>query len=101
MAILSKSFLLAQNRDKRGLALDGQLKHEDTNLASSTIQKPDVSKEGLGIIVQYKVKVSVFSFHRKKMVKPRCLQEFSGFHTFQDPIFHQVSSFFSIYRLKR
>jgi len=49
--------LLAQNRDKRGLALDGQLKHEDTNLASSTIQKPDVSKEGLGIIVQYKVKV--------------------------------------------
>jgi hypothetical protein len=48
---------LAQNRDKRGLALDGQLKHEDTNLASSTIQKPDVSKEGLGIIVQYKVKV--------------------------------------------
>uniref|UniRef100_A0A915P3T0 Arrestin C-terminal-like domain-containing protein n=1 Tax=Meloidogyne floridensis TaxID=298350 RepID=A0A915P3T0_9BILA len=28
--------LLAKNKDKRGLALDGQLKHEDTNLASST-----------------------------------------------------------------
>ena len=24
-------------QDKRGLALDGQLKHEDTNLASSTM----------------------------------------------------------------
>lgn len=29
--------LLANNKDKRGLALDGQLKHEDTNLASSTM----------------------------------------------------------------
>lgn len=29
--------LLANNKDKRGLALDGQLKHEDTNLASSTL----------------------------------------------------------------
>ena len=29
--------LLADNRDKRGLALDGKLKHEDTNLASSTM----------------------------------------------------------------
>lgn len=29
--------LLAENKDKRGLALDGQLKHEDTNLASSTM----------------------------------------------------------------
>ena len=28
---------LADNRDKRGLALDGKLKHEDTNLASSTM----------------------------------------------------------------
>jgi hypothetical protein len=28
--------LLSKNKDKRGLALDGQLKHEDTNLASST-----------------------------------------------------------------
>ena len=29
--------LLSDNRDKRGLALDGKLKHEDTNLASSTM----------------------------------------------------------------
>lgn len=29
--------LLANNKDKRGLALDGKLKHEDTNLASSTM----------------------------------------------------------------
>ncbi|XP_029676232.1 beta-arrestin-1 isoform X1 [Formica exsecta] len=39
---LSKVFslkpTLAENKDKRGLALDGQLKHEDTNLASSTIE---------------------------------------------------------------
>jgi beta-arrestin len=38
---LSKVFyltpLMANNKDKRGLALDGQLKHEDTNLASSTM----------------------------------------------------------------
>lgn len=38
---LSKVFmltpLLANNKDKWGLALDGQLKHEDTNLASSTM----------------------------------------------------------------
>ncbi|CAB3371087.1 Hypothetical predicted protein [Cloeon dipterum] len=39
---LSKVFyltpLLEKNKDKRGLALDGQLKHEDTNLASSTME---------------------------------------------------------------
>lgn len=29
--------LLGSNREKRGLALDGQLKHEDTNLASSSM----------------------------------------------------------------
>ncbi|XP_070538027.1 arrestin red cell-like isoform X3 [Ptychodera flava] len=49
--------LLANNRDKRGLALDGKLKHEDTNLASSTIITDESQKENLGIIVQYKVKV--------------------------------------------
>ncbi|XP_048221256.1 beta-arrestin-2 isoform X3 [Perognathus longimembris pacificus] len=32
--------LLSDNREKRGLALDGKLKHEDTNLASSTILSP-------------------------------------------------------------
>ena len=38
-------------------ALDGQLKHEDTNLASSTLIHDPTQKENLGIIVQYKVKV--------------------------------------------
>jgi len=47
------------NKDKRGLALDGQLKHEDTNLASSTIVADPSQKENLGIIVQYKVKVKL------------------------------------------
>jgi len=51
--------LLANNKDKRGLALDGQLKHEDTNLASSTLLTEPVQKENLGIIVQYKVKVKL------------------------------------------
>ncbi|KAF0304510.1 Beta-arrestin arr-1 [Amphibalanus amphitrite] len=49
--------LLAHNKDKYGLALDGQLKCEDTNLASSTIISETVPKESLGIIVKYKVKV--------------------------------------------
>ncbi|KAE8748496.1 hypothetical protein FOCC_FOCC004791 [Frankliniella occidentalis] len=51
--------LLLNNKDKRGLALDGQLKHEDTNLASSTIVTDPSQKENLGIIVQYKVKVKL------------------------------------------
>lgn len=66
--------LLANNKDKRGLALDGQLKHEDTNLASSTMYVPSddtqsltsrlsvtdpAQKENLGIIVQYRVKVKL------------------------------------------
>lgn len=50
---------LDNNKDKRGLALDGKLKHEDTNLASSTIVSDPSQKENLGIIVQYKVKVKL------------------------------------------
>ncbi|XP_044583460.1 beta-arrestin-1-like isoform X2 [Cotesia glomerata] len=60
---LSKVFFLkptlADNKDKRGLALDGQLKHEDTNLASSTINVDPSQRENLGVIVQYKVKVKL------------------------------------------
>ncbi|XP_011503647.1 PREDICTED: beta-arrestin-1 isoform X4 [Ceratosolen solmsi marchali] len=60
---LSKVFylrpLLANNKDKWGLALDGQLKHEDTNLASSTLVADPAQRENLGIIVQYKVKVKL------------------------------------------
>uniref|UniRef100_A0A8D0HI22 Beta-arrestin-1 n=1 Tax=Sphenodon punctatus TaxID=8508 RepID=A0A8D0HI22_SPHPU len=50
---------LASNREKRGLALDGKLKHEDTNLASSTLLRDGANKEILGIIVSYKVKVKL------------------------------------------
>ncbi|KAL7297398.1 hypothetical protein TKK_0009779 [Trichogramma kaykai] len=60
---LSKVFslrpTLADNKDKRGLALDGQLKHEDTNLASSTIVADPSQRENLGIIVRYRVKVKL------------------------------------------
>ncbi|XP_063976825.1 beta-arrestin-1 isoform X6 [Diachasmimorpha longicaudata] len=51
--------LLANNTDKWALALDGQLKHEDTNLASSTLVADPSQRENLGIIVQYKVKVKL------------------------------------------
>uniref|UniRef100_A0A4X1UJ13 Beta-arrestin-1 n=1 Tax=Sus scrofa TaxID=9823 RepID=A0A4X1UJ13_PIG len=50
---------LANNREKRGLALDGKLKHEDTNLASSTLLREGANREVLGIIVSYKVKVKL------------------------------------------
>ena len=45
-------------------ALDGQLKHEDTNLASSTLIHDPTQKENLGIIVQYKVKVIIVAFYK-------------------------------------
>ncbi|XP_009959065.1 PREDICTED: arrestin-C [Leptosomus discolor] len=50
---------LSANREKRGLALDGKLKHEDTNLASTTILRPGMDKDVLGILVSYKVKVNL------------------------------------------
>ncbi|XP_073493979.1 arrestin-C [Phyllobates terribilis] len=53
--------LLANNREKRGLALDGKLKHGDTNLASSTIMRPGMDKEVLGMLVSYKVKVNLMA----------------------------------------
>ncbi|CAB4068474.1 ARRB [Lepeophtheirus salmonis] len=52
--------LLANNKDKWGLALDGQLKHEDTNLASSTLVTEAAQRENLAILVQYRVKVKLF-----------------------------------------
>ncbi|KAM9335286.1 arrestin, beta 2b [Symphorus nematophorus] len=51
--------MLGTNREKRGLALDGKLKHEDTNLASSTIVKEGTNKEMMGILVSYRVKVKL------------------------------------------
>uniref|UniRef100_A0A8C6TXC7 Arrestin beta 2 n=1 Tax=Neogobius melanostomus TaxID=47308 RepID=A0A8C6TXC7_9GOBI len=49
---------LDKNREKRGLALDGKLKHEDTNLASSTINGSSKGV-GAGILVSYRVKVKL------------------------------------------
>ncbi|GAA6229480.1 S-arrestin-like isoform X2 [Lates japonicus] len=51
--------LLANNRERRGIALDGKLKHEDTNLASSSMIKEGVQKEVLGIMVSYRVMVKL------------------------------------------
>lgn len=38
--------VLSENKEKRGLALDGRLKDEDTNLASTTmsVQKQHISQ---------------------------------------------------------
>ncbi|XP_010748089.1 S-arrestin isoform X2 [Larimichthys crocea] len=47
--------LLAHNKDRRGLALDGRIKHEDTNLASSSIVKQEVLREVQGMLVSYRV----------------------------------------------
>ncbi|XP_035025935.1 S-arrestin a isoform X3 [Hippoglossus stenolepis] len=62
-ATLQKTYtllpLLANNRERRGIALDGKLKHEDTNLASSSIVKEGVLKEVLGIMVSYRVMVKL------------------------------------------
>ncbi|XP_021568416.1 arrestin-C, partial [Carlito syrichta] len=51
--------LLAASCQKRGLALDGKIKHEDTNLASSTILRSGMDKELLGILVSYKIRVNL------------------------------------------
>uniref|UniRef100_A0A8I6A2I4 Beta-arrestin-1 n=1 Tax=Rattus norvegicus TaxID=10116 RepID=A0A8I6A2I4_RAT len=52
-------FFLANNREKWELALNGKLKHEDTNLASNTLFGEGVNCEILGIITSYKVKVKL------------------------------------------
>ncbi|KAF7464520.1 Hypothetical predicted protein [Marmota monax] len=51
--------LLANNRERRGIALDGKIKHEDTNLASSTILKEGMDRTIMGILVSYQIKVKL------------------------------------------
>ncbi|XP_069752611.1 S-arrestin-like isoform X3 [Narcine bancroftii] len=51
--------IIANNREKHGLALDGKLRHEDTNLASTTILKEGIDREVWGILVSYKVRVKL------------------------------------------
>ncbi|XP_035522722.1 arrestin 3a, retinal (X-arrestin), partial [Morone saxatilis] len=56
---LSITPLLAENKEKRGLALDGRLKDEDTNLASTTVLRQGIEKEMLGILVSYKIVINL------------------------------------------
>ncbi|XP_068187438.1 arrestin 3a, retinal (X-arrestin) [Antennarius striatus] len=56
---LSITPMLSENKEKRGLALDGRLKDEDTNLASTTILRPGIEKDVLGILVSYKIKINL------------------------------------------
>ncbi|XP_066435885.1 arrestin-C [Eleutherodactylus coqui] len=64
-SVFSRSYsvipLLSSNREKRGLALDGKLKHGDTNLASSTILRPGMDREVMGMLVSYKVKINLMA----------------------------------------
>jgi arrestin-2 len=59
-ATLSKTYYLLpaseNNKDKRGVALDGMLKEGDTNLASSTLNTNDA----LGIIISYMIRVRLY-----------------------------------------
>jgi len=52
--------VLSSNRDRRGVALDGQLKSEDTNLASTTLLANPEQRDAFGIIVSYNVKVKLY-----------------------------------------
>lgn len=51
---------LSSNVDRRGVALDGQLKHEDTNLASTTLLANPDQRDAFGIIVSYTLKVKLY-----------------------------------------
>ncbi|XP_064206754.1 arrestin-C-like [Anguilla rostrata] len=59
--VLSITPLLTNNKEKSGLALDGRLKYEDTNLASTTILRPGMEKDVLGILVSYKIRVNLMA----------------------------------------
>ncbi|XP_062901032.1 S-arrestin-like [Mobula hypostoma] len=51
--------LMARNKGRHGIALDGKIKQEGTNLASSTILKEGTDREVQGMLVSYTVKVSL------------------------------------------
>jgi len=61
-ASLTKTFLLnpsaRNNKDKRGIALDGHLRDEDVNLASSTMTTV-TNSDPLGFVVSYTVRVKL------------------------------------------
>lgn len=63
-ANFSKDFYLvplaSSNKDRRGIALDGHLKDDDVNLASSTmVAEGKCPAEALGIIISYSVRVKL------------------------------------------
>lgn len=61
---LSKTIFLvpsiASNKNRHGIALDGQVKREDSNLASTTLLAAPEQRDAFGIIVSYAVKVKLF-----------------------------------------
>ena len=69
--------LLAHNKDRRGLALDGRLKHEDTNLASSSMwDTPRHSDDNSPLLIETKcVELSLCVCLR---VKQEVLKEVQG-----------------------
>lgn len=63
-ASFSKSFLLvplaSSNKDRRGIALDGALKEDDVNLASSTLgSEGKTTAESMGIVISYSLRVKL------------------------------------------
>ncbi|XP_067850855.1 beta-arrestin-1-like [Heptranchias perlo] len=51
--------IVANNREKHGVALDGKIRHEDTNLASTTILKEGNERKVWGILISYKIRVKL------------------------------------------
>ncbi|KAG8229173.1 hypothetical protein J437_LFUL009890 [Ladona fulva] len=63
-ASLTKSFFLiplaSSNKDRHGIALDGYLKDEDVNLASSTLVAEGMApSEAMGFVISYSVRVKL------------------------------------------
>ncbi|CAO1308657.1 unnamed protein product [Diamesa hyperborea] len=63
-ASFTKSFFLvpiaSSNKDRRGIALDGHLKEDDVNLASSTMgAEGKTSAESMGIVISYSLRVKL------------------------------------------
>jgi len=51
---------LASNKDRSGIALDGQLKNVNTNLASSTLLANPEDRDMFGMVISYSVKVKLY-----------------------------------------
>ena len=63
-ASFTKSFFLvplaSSNKDRRGIALDGHLKEDDVNLASSTlISEGKCPSDAMGIVISYSLRVKL------------------------------------------